>query len=160
MPPKTTTVPTNAVEPTIGLDRVRSSLATLWLTGSGLLIFVLVLQSLLGHYEDKVQEVWGWVLPTIMPTLAMIVAVLGYTALEPDSLRSVVRRSFFRIAIWLSLFYILLIVLTVVIQPFVGATGEKAVQLMRLSNLWLGPMQGLVDSSLGVLFVSKKQEGG
>jgi hypothetical protein len=149
-------------EEMIPLDAVRAKLAAVWLVGGGLSLVVVVLQSLLGHYGDKTQEAWGWLLPTLMPTLGMIVTVLGYTALEPKALEAVVNPVFFRIALSLSALYLFLVALTVLIQPFVVADGEKpgekAIQLMRLSNLWLGPMQGLVASALGVLFVSKKDK--
>jgi len=113
-----------------------------------------VLQSLFGRFGDKTQEAWGWLLPTIIPSLGMIITVLGYTALNTETLASVVRATFFRIATWLSVFYLFLIVLTIVIQPL---TARDPLDLMRMSNLWLGPCQGLVASALGVLFVSKQQ---
>lgn len=94
-------------------------------------------------------------MPTLMPTLAMIVSVLGYTARDPLSSGTVVRKSFFNIALLLSLFCLCLILLTILVQPF---TGTDALQLMRISNLWLGPSQGLVASALGVLFVSKQKK--
>ncbi len=143
----------------LGLDSVRTRLAALWLGGSALVLVILVLQSLLGRYGEKVQDVWGWALPTLMPTLGMTVAGLGYTALDPTMSETVVRRSFFNVAFWLSALYLALILLTVLIQPFVGADSQQALQMMRVSNLWLGPIQGLVASALGVLFVSKRKQG-
>lgn len=143
----------------IPLDKVRSRLALLWLVSSSLIIVIVVLQSLLGRYGEKAQEAWSWLLPTLMPTLGMIVTVLGYTALDPTALEGVVRKSFFHVAFWLSALYLFLVLLTLLIQPFAKADPEKAVQLMRLSNLWLGPVQGLVASALGVLFVSKRKRG-
>ncbi|MDM0071649.1 hypothetical protein [Variovorax sp. J31P207] len=145
-----------SVEPTIGLDRVRSALAIQWLVASAIIMLLLVLQSLLGRYGTHVQDAWSWILPNLMPTLGMMLTVLGYTALDPSSLKSVVRRTFFRIAYCLSILYFVLILLTILIQPVVAADSEKAIELMRTSNLWLGPLQGLVVSALGVLFVSKK----
>ncbi|BDC49827.1 hypothetical protein F183_A21430 [Bryobacterales bacterium F-183] len=109
----------------------------------------------MGKFGDQVQEAWGWLLPTIMPTLGMILAVLSYTAMTPAALRAVVRRSFYRVAQCLSIFYLLLVALTLLIQPF---TGNGPLELMRMSNLWLGPIQGLVGTALGILFVSKKAE--
>jgi hypothetical protein len=140
----------------VSLDAVRTRLAVIWLVGAALVLIIVVLQSLLGHYDDKVQEVWGWLLPTLMPTLGMIITVLGYTALDPKALESVVRISFLQVSVWLSALYLFLVALTILIQPFVAADAERAVQMMRQSNLWLGPVQGLVASALGVLFVSKK----
>ena len=141
----------------IPLDAVRARLAVVWLTGTGAIFVLLVLQSLLGRYDDKTQEAWGWLLPTVMPSLGLIVTVLGYSALDPLLTQTVVRRTFVRVAIALSITYLLLILLTILIQPLVAPDATKALELMRTSNLWLGPFQGLVASSLGVLFVTKKE---
>ena len=128
----------------------------IWLTGTGIIFILVVVQSLLGRYEEKTQEAWGWLLPTMMPTLGLIITVLGYTALDPTLSQGVVRRTFFRVAMWLSILYLVLILLTIAIQPFVARDADAALGLMRTSQLWLGPFQGLVASALGVLFVSKK----
>lgn len=140
----------------ISLDRVRNRLAKVWLLGGMSLFLIVVVQSLLGKYGDKVQEVWGWLLPTVMPTLGMMITVLGYTAMDRSISASIVRKSFAWVAVLLSSIYLFLVLLTVLIQPVIGANAESAVGLMRLSNLWLGPFQGLVASALGVLFVSKR----
>ncbi len=139
----------------ISLDAVRARLSAVWLAGSCVILMLVVLQSLLGKYQSKTQEAWGWLLPTLMPTLGMIVSVLGYTALDSRASDFMVRKTFVRIAIWLSVFYQVLILLTILIQPFVGA---DPIDLMHTSNLWLGPFQGIVGSALGVLFVSKQQK--
>ncbi len=136
------------------LDTVRTRLAGIWLGGCACILTIVVLQSLLGKFGDHVQDAWGWLLPTIMPTLGMIVAGLTVTALDPVRSESVVRTSYYRLALWLSVFYLLLVSLTILIQPF---TGADPVTLMHSSNLWLGPSQGLVGSALGVLFASKQK---
>lgn len=141
----------------IKLDTVRTKLAIVWLAGCGAILLIVIMQSLLGRFGEKTQEAWGWLLPTIMPSLAMIVTVLGYTALEPQLSKFVVRRTFYRLAISLSLMYLLVVSLTILVQPF---AGKDPIELMRISNLWLGPLQGLVASALGVLFVSKQQKRG
>jgi hypothetical protein len=140
----------------LSLDKVRSRLAYLWLSLGSLIFLIMVIQSLLGKYEPDTQNAWGWLLPTIMPTLGMIITVLGYTALEPNASNSEVRKSFFGIAFYLSAAYLVLVLITLLIQPFVPAANP--VQLMHTSNLWLGPFQGLVASALGVLFVSKQKK--
>jgi hypothetical protein len=138
----------------VPIEQARSRLAQLWLGFATLIYVILVVQSLRFVYGAAVQEVWGWILPTTMPTLGMIVTVLGYTALDPASSKTIVRRSFLAISFWLSFVYLLLILITILIQPM---TPGNPVELMRMSNLWLGPFQGLVASALGVLFVSKRK---
>src|SRR3546814_12120112 len=51
-------------------------LAAIWLVGAGGVFLLLVAQSLLGRSEPATHEVWGWFLPTVMPTLSLIVGVL------------------------------------------------------------------------------------
>jgi hypothetical protein len=139
------------------LDKVRVQLARVWFAGGGGIFLILVVQSLLNVYGDLTQEAWGWFLPTLMPSLGMIITVLTYTALDPLLTGSVVRKSFVSVALWLSILYLLTVSLTILIQPFASKTPAEAVGLMRKSNLWLGPLQGLVASALGVLFVSKEK---
>ena len=151
-----TPIPPDRMTP---LDDVRVKLARVWLGGGGAIFLILVVQSLLHTYGDLTQEAWGWFLPTLMPSLGMIVTVLTYTALDPLMTGSVVRKTFASIAMWLSILYLLTVSLTILIQPFASKDSVEAVGLMRTSNLWLGPLQGLVASALGVLFVSKEKSG-
>ena len=145
-------LPKSALVP---LDEVRTRLALLWLVSAGVIFLTLVLQSLRLVYGDRTQEVWGWILPTLMPTLALIVTVLGYSALDPAMNRAVVRRAFFQVSFYLSVAYLVLTYITILMQPL---AASDPVELMRMSNLWLGPFQGLVASALGVLFVSKRED--
>jgi hypothetical protein len=159
MGPNSVHAPIDASE-LVSLDVVRVRLGRVWLIGAGVILILLVIQSLLHVYGDLTQEAWGWFLPTIMPTLGMIITVWTYTALDPLSSGSVVRRAFVQIAVWLSVIYLVLVLLTIVMQPFGARTAADRVGLMRTSNLWLGPVQGLVASALGVLFVSKQKKVG
>ena len=141
----------------VSLDTGQMKLAKVWLLGSGLIFFILVVQSLRHAYGDMTQEAWGWFLPTLLPSLGLIVTVLTYTALDPLTSGSVVRKGFLNMAVWLSAAYLFTVLLTILMQPFSGTKPIDAIALMRTSNLWLGPFQGIVASALGVLFVSKER---
>ncbi len=141
------------------LDWVRTRLAFLWFAGACLVLSLVVLQTLNGRYGDHVQEAWTWLMPNLMPTMGTILAGLGYTALDPHRSRATVRSSFYHLAYWVSSFYLALVLLTILIAPTrpEGVTGKGAVELMHTANLWLGPLQGLVATALGVLFASKQK---
>jgi hypothetical protein len=143
----------------VPLDNVRNRLAWIWIIGFGLIVTIMVIQSLLNVYKspdgDLTQEAWSWLLPTLLPSVGLIITVLTYTALDPLMTGSVVRRSFVPIAIGVSIFYLLLVLLTILAQPFASHTPKEAVAAMHTSNLWLGPIQGLVASAIGVLFASR-----
>jgi hypothetical protein len=138
----------------IRLDEVRWKLAKLWLIMSTVFVFLLIGQSVMNKYAGKVTDVWSWALPTIIPTLSLILTVLGATSNETskdDQAR--IKKPFYRAVYWISMFYLSLILGTVLVEPF---TPYAPLELFKLSNLWLGPIQGLVASSMAALFFTKK----
>ena len=51
--------------------------ASIWLGGAGLVFLILVVQSLVGRYGSQSEAAWAWYLPTVMPTLSLIIGVLA-----------------------------------------------------------------------------------
>ena len=129
------------------------ALAAIWLVGAGVVFLLLVAQSLLGHYEPATAEVWGWFLPTVVPTLSLIIGVLVADRRagegRPGGGAQPAERRIFWLCAGMSALYLLLVALTVVIQPLLHATP---LELMHRSNLWLGPLQGLTVAALGFFF--------
>jgi hypothetical protein len=150
---------------TIPLEAARNRLALIWFPVSALFMLLLIAQSILGAYGDEVQRVWGWALPNFLPTVALMVSVFASEALLPSSDRAPsVRRNFFRLSFALSVFYLLVLLIPVLLQPFVAASDpdlvDKRIQLLETSNIWLGPLQGIVVTALGVLFFLKDEGTG
>jgi hypothetical protein len=140
------------------LDVARWRLAVVWFGICGTVFVVLAAQSLGGVYETRVQSAWAWALPNFVPTLALMVSVFAADALRPyEETRSVkVRETFFKLAMGLSIFYLLVLLATILAQPIimtkVGDPNMDQVGILEVSNLWLAPLQGLVVAALGVLF--------
>ncbi len=59
----------------VSMAQCEARLATLWFIGAGTLFTVVLIQTIMGHYGDKIDEVWGWFLPTVMPTLSLVIGV-------------------------------------------------------------------------------------
>lgn len=133
----------------------KKRLATVWFVAGFVLFLVLVLQSVLGKFGDRTEEAWAWFLPTLMPTLSLIIGVLVLDASTGPGRDKKVDRFMFRLAFALSAFYLFLVALTLFVQPF---TGVPLLVLMQRSNLWLGPFQGLVAAALGAFFVKGESE--
>jgi len=132
----------------ISTKMCRRRLAILWF---GFVLFiVLVLQSVFGRFGDWVEDAWSWFLPSIMPTLSLIVGVLVLDVTSGRDAEKKVDSFFFWLAFLLSAVYLVLVATTLFLQPF---TGVPLRGLMKLSNLWLGPLQGLVAAALGAFFV-------
>jgi len=143
------------------LERARWRLAVIWFPGAAILFVTLVLQSMGGAYGKDLQRVWGWALPNFLPTLALMVSVFAADALKPNAGKPLlVRRNFCTLSMWLSIFYLLMLLLTVFAQPFirtyVGDTTTDRVEMLESSSIWLGPLQGVVVIALGVLFFMKE----
>ena len=60
----------------------------------------------------------------------------------------------FKLALCLSVTYFLVVLATIVLQPF---SSVPPLELLDMSNLWLGPLQGLVTGVLGAFFVKVEQ---
>jgi hypothetical protein len=135
----------------ISLKTCKKRLAILWFTVGLILFVVLSIQTALGtKFADKEGEAWGWFLPTMWPTLSLIIGVLLLDATFPTGTDKQIERFFFWLTFGLSAFYLTLVALTILMQPFTGLT---LLELMKRSNLWLGPIQGLVAAALGAFFV-------
>lgn len=148
----------------IPLDKARWRLAILWFPGGGLIILLLVAQMLGGAYGSDVQRAFGWALPNFLPTLALMVSVFAAEALRPirESV-TFVRRSFTSLTVGLSIFYLLLLLLSILAFPIFGnfANQENPIEarltLMEQSNVFLAPVQSLVVLAIGTLFFLKEE---
>ncbi|MFX0135519.1 MAG: hypothetical protein ACFFDN_17880 [Candidatus Hodarchaeota archaeon] len=143
----------------ISIKKCKQRLAVLWLSCSIFLLIILIIQTSCGHYKDNesdnAREVFGWFFPLVMPTLSLIISVMVLEKSVKGTRAKTVNPFLFRISLVLSAFYLILVGFPILLHPFFASPPLK---LMQQSNLWLGPIQGLVAASLGVFFVKKEQE--
>jgi hypothetical protein len=150
-------LPTERRNSLLALESARWRLAIIWFPASGVIAILLIGQSLGGVYGDELQRVWGWALPNFLPTLALMVSVFAADALRPYEDSVFVRGTFCMLAIGLTVFYLAVFSLPILYQPFLQPGGSVGrIALLEISNIWLGPLQGLVVISLGVLFFLKE----
>src|ERR1700674_717341 len=135
----------------VPLGECQRTLALLWLVASGLLFVLLLAQTSLGHYGDSYADAWNWLLPAVLPTASLIVTVLFKTT---EAEQKTADRFLFRLCYGLSLTYLLTLILVLLLQPF--QTGAAA-EALKHSNIYLGPFQGLVASSIGAFFVQTEK---
>jgi hypothetical protein len=92
-----------------------------------------------------------------------MVSVFAAYALIQDAEEDkfIARKSFFNLAFGLSLFYLVNLLIVIAAAPFaVSATGIGAhpVDILHISNFWLGPLQGLTVAAIGTLFFTKTEK--
>ena len=126
----------------------RKKLAVVWLLLGGFLMLLVITQSLMGKFGEDLRDVWSWFLPALLPTLSLIVSALVVdlsTGVGRASRK--VDRFLYRLALWLSVVYLLIVAAPLLIQPILAVPN---LELIKKTDLWLGPVQGLLGVVLGV----------
>ena len=129
------------------VDRARQSLLLLWMGGTAVPALVVFLQTLIGRYGDDSLDAWTWLLPSVMPTLGLMIAV----TLKGRSHTAEIPRFAVLLCGLLSASYLALVAATILLQPFSRWT---AVELFKLSHLWLAPTQAVLDATIASVFLS------
>lgn len=140
----------------VSMAGCQRTLATLWFGWCGALVVLMLAFTGVGKFGDQLARAWSWFLPTFMPTLLVIVGVLVHQNQQPGP-AATVDRFLFRLSLGLSVFYLLLVLGVLLLQPLSGMTS---LELMDTSGLWIGPTQGLVAAALGAFFASREPETG
>ncbi|MEI6748381.1 MAG: hypothetical protein ACOYMF_01150 [Bacteroidales bacterium] len=136
------------------MKTAKRALASIWFIIGGILFLVVFLQTLLGHYGDKVNEAWSWLIPMIFPTLSVIIGVFVGDSLGKNDTSLLVDSFIFKLTIALSVVYLLAISLVIFINPL---TEFDAITMMKMSNFGLGPLQGIVIAAMAIFFVKKEK---
>ena len=125
-------------------------LAVLWFLGVGITALLLVIQSIMDVYHNRTEEAWSWFLPLTMPTLGLIVGVIVMQEKKGGRNENTSDLFTFRMAFSLSFAYLLVLLGTILSQP---VSPLPQLELLNLSNFWLGPFQSIIGAAIGAFFV-------
>lgn len=132
---------------TTSMIQARKHLAVLWF-GSSALVFLLVIAASINRDNQTVITLWSWFLPSIVPTLSLIIGVLitehmaqGQGARRADGFLLV-------LSTWLSVAYLVLVAASLLFHLLDWLSLES-------SQLYLAPVQGLAATALSAFFVKK-----
>lgn len=137
-------------------ETARKNLALVWFCWSASLVLLVLMQTVLGRYGDRAQEAWEWLLPTITPVTLLIAGAVTADAFRDEIDPRSVDRFAFMVARGLSVFYLFAVTATILAAPL---TSVPPLRLMNMSNMWLGPLQGIAAASIGVFFVAHASVG-
>jgi hypothetical protein len=144
----------------ITMNRSKYFLGSVWLIGFLIPFLLLTIQTIGGtkyldeNKVDRVGDVWAWFLPTVLPTLSLMIGVFIVDAANQSLRDKDVSPFIFVLAVVFSLVY-----LSVLSLMFILNHGDFVTDPAHLkqSSLFLGPLQGLVSGLIGVFFVNKKK---
>jgi hypothetical protein len=118
----------------------------MWFLAGGILFIILFVQTLSGHYGKEADVAWAWFLPTVLPTLSVIVGVVVSESFGKAGKDGTIGRFPLRVTVALSILYLL-----AVTAVFLWDQANQ-LPLMKVANLGLGPLQGLVAAAIGAFF--------
>jgi len=141
-------------------------LAILWLLPSLILFGLMMVQTFFLRF-DKPTVAWEWLIPTILPTISVIVGGIVHTASNPGT-NYAIDQNLYRLCLWLSWGYLGILVVTLFLAgpaanaaaAAVGGTASAnpvtPMSWLETSKLWITPLQAPVGIVLGVFFASSR----
>lgn len=148
----------------IPLDHARRRLTQIWFIGSALFLLLIIGQAIGTIYHKQTQDLFSWALPTILPTLSLMLSVLAANAIVPPAAgddETQVRRTFYDLSVGISVFYLFVLLGGTIAAPIaassIGDESYKAINVLQLSNFWLSPLQSLVVVITGTMFFTKEK---
>ncbi len=137
----------------IAMSRAKKSLATVWTIWFILIFLLFVVQGIWGKYEGKNKEIWAWFLSALMPSVSLIIGIFAADQREKPEKKEHVDIFLYRLAMLFSVCYLFVVSLTILLE---WRSGLSTVAYYEMSNLWVGPFQGIV---IGVLTYFFRQRG-
>jgi hypothetical protein len=135
----------------VALSTAQNRLAALWLMAGGAIFVLLLAQTVGGKYGRQAERAWAWFVPAVVPTLSIILSSIAFAATKRVD-RTTVEMRAYRISFLLSAFYLLVVLSTLLLQPF---SDLSPLEFLAMSHLWLGALQSIVGVALGAFFTSK-----
>ena len=139
------------------LRQSQTRLAQLWFGMAGLIFLLVWFRGLHAPGADGA-GLWSWFLPTVVPTLSLIVGVLVAQARAPARAAGRVDPFLYRLALGMSAFYLLLLALVLLLRPFF--LERPLGDYLAATQVWLAPLQGLVSAALGAFYVKREPDDG
>ena len=144
----------------IPLEKARNVLFLIWLISFLVCFIILMVQTLAGTYqvttesglENQTNKVWSWFIPLTIPTLSLMIGVMGVSSLKTEK-QGTIKKNFFQFAKWLSLFYLVIVVAVILSWPFLNY--ENPIDVYSISSFFITPLQGIIIALIGYLFTAK-----
>jgi hypothetical protein len=135
------------------LTDTRKKLLGLWMTGTGVVILFVLLQTLTGKLEEIEGTAWTWVFVNLLPTLLL----LFVAAIRNKNPSKVLYLATFRALVGCLAGYLLLMLVTLLVIP-VAVRQWSIEQYFQYSWYWLLPLQIVLLVVLGMLYFRRENQ--
>jgi hypothetical protein len=140
----------------VTINEAQKRLALLWGIGA-LVTFCLMIWLTFFVQIFKIEhrgDAWNWLLTLVLPFLTLIVSSVVAEANQHNPSTAPTNDLAFGIAWWLSLVYLILIV--VMGLTVLWSATPTPLDIFKGSNLFLTPIQGLLGIALGFFFTQRR----
>lgn len=138
------------------INQAQKRLAILWGIGAlfsfCLMIWLTVPANI--FKSEQVRDAWNWFLLLVLPFLTLIVSSVVAEANQQNPSAAPTNDLAFGIAWWLSVVYLILIV--VMELTVLWSATSTPLDILKGSNLFLTPIQGLLGIALGFFFTQRR----
>ena len=152
---------------TINFFEARKRLFKLWMIFAGVIFSIYFIQTIMGRYDGYQGDVWEWLFKYITPSLTLMIGVfINEIAAKPNTQE--VEIFYFKTAYWISLFFLIVLLLSSFFIPFLHLMQNKNIPITQQQkpimeavnsySIFLIPLQGLTTLSLGLFFTKKEKE--
>ena len=148
----------------ISFQSARKKLIILWLSMSVAVFLIFFIQSVNDKYTDHLKEVWQWVFQFITPAVTLMIGVLIAQGINRsgETDKAKVDIFFFRMAMGISLAFLITLFLSPIITPFIHVRQNLNLSMGEQKNIldsfksfdnYLLPLQGITMLALGFFFL-------
>ncbi|MBK6931887.1 MAG: hypothetical protein IPH12_13895 [Saprospirales bacterium] len=116
-----------------------------------LLLVLLFVQTVTGRLAPEAPRAWLWLFAGLLPGLAVL---LGSMLLNRHPAKLIVH-PVHQALVWSTWFYLSLLLLTPLAEPFAQFNGQSTAAFLQLSYLWLLPLQALLLAAYFLAFIRK-----
>ena len=127
-------------------------ICTIWFIASFIIIILFVIFSITDRFGEQGGDAWQWILQQILPILTLIAGVFVNTSRRRIAERKV-KKFYFKLAVWTSVGYFVLLAITILGMPFAYIYAELGgYDFLKQSSVYLIPVLAIVTTILGIFF--------
>ena len=135
----------------ISYNSAQKKLAVSWFLSSFAFFAIILAQTLFGKLDGNIQEAWSWAMSSVIPSLSLMLTV--FLANLNNNKDHQVDYFYYKLALGVTFGYFSILLAHILVQPF---TGKKELDIINQSKIYIGSIQGVVSSCLGMFFVKKE----
>lgn len=141
---------------TVSLLSAQKLISLPWFGGFVVNFILFLMHTRYQVYKGVEKEAWSWFLPTMIPSISIILGTIIYDVVKKPANKTRVDKFSLWLTFGFSLLYLVVLLITIASAANFAGTGTQPLAFLQSSSIYLNPLQGLVGLTLGAFYVSRK----